>query len=510
MREVFANLLLILRGIWRYRWIAMATAWGLAIVGWAVVWIIPDKYESRARVYVDTESVLKPLLAGLAVSTDVMPEVNMMSTVLLSRPNLERVARETDLYLRARDAEEFHELIRGLGKKIQLTSGMRDNTYTISYADVDPQMSQRVVQTLLNTFVEDTLGLKRTDTEDAQRFLVEQIREYEQRLREAEDRLADFKRRHVGLMPGESGDYYTRLQVALAELETLRAKYRQTSERYNELTRQIEGEEPTFGLVVPPSRNNANDAKIAELREKLDELLVQYTEKHPEVIAIRETIERLERENAEGRASAAPPGTVDPSRLALRALDLNPVYQSMRIALSQTAAELAELRSQIAEQERRVGELRSRLTTIPEVEAQLAQLNRDYEVNRAQYTALVQRLESARISEQAEQSTEKIKFRIIEPPVVPLLPTGPNRPLFFAGVLVISLGAALGLGFVLHQINPVFSTRAMVRSVTGLEVLGTIGLIRRDTTAWYRRQPTLIGLTFVLLVAACIGNVVAA
>jgi polysaccharide chain length determinant protein (PEP-CTERM system associated) len=275
------------------RWLAVIVAWGVALVGWAVVWTLPNTYQATARVFVDTESILKPLLSGLAVPTDVRSDVNMMSTVMLSRPNLERVARETDLYLRADNAQDLDLLVRSLSRQIVLTSKGSDNTYNIAYEDTDRQMALRVVQTLLNTFVEDTLGIKRDDSARAQRFLEEQIAIYETRLGEAENKLADFKQKNLGLMPGQTGDYYTRLQTARTELEKLQARQRQLTQRRDDLARQLEGEEPTFGLDPDP-RRGPNDAKIGELRKKLDALLLEYTEKHPAVIALREQIAQLE------------------------------------------------------------------------------------------------------------------------------------------------------------------------------------------------------------------------
>ena len=95
MQELFAQLLLILRGAWRYRWQALALTWFIALLGWFLVATIPDEFEAQTQVYVDTESLLKPLLQGIAVNRDVMSQVAMMQAVMLSRPNLEKVARET-------------------------------------------------------------------------------------------------------------------------------------------------------------------------------------------------------------------------------------------------------------------------------------------------------------------------------------------------------------------------------------------------------------------------------
>jgi len=225
MQELIAQVLIQARNAWRFRWYAVACAWALALAGWIYALSQPDVYEARARVFVDTDSVLRPLLSGLAVDTNVQNRVAMMSQVIMSRPNLEKVARETDLYLRAPTQEAFARMVDDLPARISLQGG-RENTYTLRYSDTDPAMAQRIVQTLLDAFVEDTLGVKRADTDTAQEFLTQQIREYEARLREAEDSLARFKKENVGLLPGETGDYYTRLQTAQTKLDDLRSQSR--------------------------------------------------------------------------------------------------------------------------------------------------------------------------------------------------------------------------------------------------------------------------------------------
>lgn len=505
MQEIIGQVITQLRSAWRYRWYAMACAWVIALSGWAYVLLLPDIYEARARVYVDTDTVLKPLLAGLAVDSNVQNRVGMMSRVLLSRPNMERVARDTDLYLRTRSVPAFTALVESLPTRITLEGNSRDNVYTLRYSDAEPAMAQRVVQTLLDTFVEDTLGVKRADTDSAQSFLQEQIREYETRLRDAEDRLARFKKDNVGLMPGETGDYYTRLQTGLVRLEELRAKYRLLEQRRTELMKQLEGEEPTFGLFTDAADDGApSDTRIAELRRQLDQLLLQYTEKHPKVIALQETIATLEARTKEqsGRRRAAPTAPKDVREAATRALDINPVYQNLRMELSRTQVDLAELRTQIGEQEADGARLRSRVDTVPQIEAELTRLNRDYEVNRAQHQALLQRLESARLSEQAEASTENVKFRIIEPVVRPVLPTGPQRGLLMTSVLFGAIAAGAALAILLAQLRPVFLSRAMLKAVTGLQVLGTISFIDGAARPLLRRDPVLVSAAFAGLIAS--------
>ena len=514
MQDIIARILVMVRGAWRYRWLAVVVAWLVAIGGWIAVQFIPDEYQSDTQVYVDTESVLKPLLTGLAVNRDIMSQVGMMQAVMLSRPNLEKVAQKTDLLLEAKTPREQQAVVDSLAKHIRLErppGPATRNTFEVSFTDNDPEVAYKVVQTLLDTFMEDSLGVKRDDSEVAQRFLESQIREYEARLTEAEQRLADFKQQNVGLLPGSGGNYYQRLEAEMNTLQRMQQIYAQIKNRRDELARQLSGEEPSFG-IMGSAEASPIDGQIARFKAQRDQLLLQYTEKHPQVQSLNQTIEQLEEEKRAGATvsqSVAPPGATLDEQAISRSLDMNPVYQNLRIQLSQADADLAEMRGQIGAQQGLVNDLRSRVDAIPEIEAELVRLNRDYEVNKQQYDTLLERLQSARISQDAEQSSENVKFRIIEPPAVPFEPSGPKRLALDTLVLLAALGAGIGLAVLLAQLHPTFTSRDVLEKVTGIPVLGAVTAAFRETfVPWYRRQGVMVAGAFGLLVVAYLLNIV--
>jgi polysaccharide chain length determinant protein (PEP-CTERM system associated) len=515
MQEVLAQVLVMLRASWRYRWLAVATAWVVAVAGWVGVQFIPDKYTSSTEVYVDTESLLKPLLSGLAVNRDVMGQVGMMQAVMLSRPNLEKVAQKTDLMLSAKTRRDQEAVIDSLAKRIQLgrpDGQMTRNTFAVSFDDNSPAVAHRVVRTLLDTFMEDSLGLKRSDASVAQRFLESQIKEYEDKLVEAERRLAVFKQQNVGVMPGTGNTYYQQLESAMGQMQQLRQVYSQLQQRRDELERQLAGEEPTYGLMGS-AEGSPIDGQIARFKAQRDQLLLQYTEKHPQVQSLNETINRLEQEKRSGAkissSVAAPGADLTGDQGLVRSLDMNPVYQNLRMQLSAADADLAAIRGQMEAQQRQLGELQGRVNAVPEVEAELVRLNRDYEVNKRQYDTLLQRLESAKISEQAEQSSENVKFRVIQPPTVPFKPSGPNRIALNTMVLLAAIGAGLGLAILLGQLHPTFSTRDALQKIAGVPVIGSItAAVHAVFVPWYRRQPIMVGGAVALLLGVFLVNVV--
>ena len=312
--QVVRDLLILIeahvRGMWRYRWRALIVTWVLFFAGWVGVTLVPPVYEASARIYVDTENAIGPLLRGIAPTTNVLNEVTVVTREMLSRPNLAEVARETDLDLRAETEEEFEDLLADLAGDISV-SGSRDNIYTIQFQDPSRQKAVAVVDSLVNTFVEQSLGANRSESSQAQLFLQEQINDYEARLTAAEDRLARFKRDNVEFMPDQRGDYFARLQSAESILEATRSRLSLAQERRSELIRQIEGEEPVFGIMPTETSSGGSgftSGKIRELENQLEELRLRYTDKHPQITQILETIELLKEQEAEERQAATAAG----------------------------------------------------------------------------------------------------------------------------------------------------------------------------------------------------------
>lgn len=499
MQRQFETLLGEFRGLWRFRWHAVATMWVIALGGWVAVWLAPPSYQAQTRIYVDATSALRPLLQGLAVDQNVDAQLNYVRQAMLSRPALEKVARQTELDVRAKTPAERERLIDALQKQITIdfASGPEkslDKLYTISYQDRNRKMALAVVTQLLNTFVEDSMGAERSGSAKAQQFLRDQIKDMEQRLAEDEARVAEFRKKNVGLMPGEQGDYFTRVQNESENLKKAEAQLAIAVARRDELARQLRGETP----YVPGERNRApgsslgvgasdTSAKLSDAEARLAELRLKYTDKHPEVVSLQETITQLKERQA---AELAAIKRGDPSAASMSGLSSNPVYQNIQSQLNQSEVEVASLRSDVADRQRRIGELAHAKDVAPEIEAEFARLNRSYGVTKAQYTSLVERLEKAKLSEQANDAGT-LKLEIIDPPVAKLEPVAPNRPLLSSLVLLVSLGLGAGLAWLLGQIRPVYDSAHALSEDTGLPILGAVSLMGQEGRARSQRRSAM-------------------
>lgn len=479
MEEIIQQLVVILRSMWLRRWAGLAVAWVAAVVGLIVVSRMPDRYEAEARVYVDTQTVLKPLLSGLAVQPDVNQQVTMMARTLITRPNVEKLIRASDMDLGVQNPKQMDALVEDVTKRLKLSGGGRENIYDISFRDTNPALAKRVVQNVVSMFVESGLGDKKRDAETARRFLDEQIKSYEKQLLEAEDRLKNFKLRNLGVAgAGGATDYVSRIGGLNEEIGKLRMDLRAAEQSRDAIKRELAGEDPV--MLPEPGSGSAGspvpevDARIDTQRRQLDELLRRYTDQHPDVVATRRLITQLEdqkRQELEARkkAAAAAPGRYTPST--------NPVFQQLKISLAEQEANVAALRARLGELQGRMDAMRASAGQVPQVEAELSQMNRDYEVLRKNYEALVARRESARMTDSADATAGMADFRVIDPPRVSPTPVFPNRLVFVALALAAALAAGVVASFILSQLFPRIQDAKTLRTLTNRPVLGSVSLL---------------------------------
>ncbi len=327
MHELVDQLLSHLKATWRYRWYAVVFAWIIALGGWIAVYLMPNRYEASARVHVDTQSVLRPLLAGLTVQPNVDQMVTMMSQTVISRPNLEKVIRMADMDVGLKTPEDREQLITRLTKELAIKSAGRENLYTIAYSDKNPEEAKRVVQSLLTLFVEGTLGDQRKDSEAARRFIDEQLKTYSDKLVAAESAVTEFRRQHMGLMAGDRRDYYTRLVEAQAALSRATLELKEAQDSRDAIKKQLAGaaEDIPSLLGADEGVHLEIDSRIQALEQKLDALRLNYTERHPDIVAIVRSIDQLkEQKKAEAKLRKPAPGAAQVQ---------NPIYQQLTISL---------------------------------------------------------------------------------------------------------------------------------------------------------------------------------
>ncbi len=473
---------------WRRRWLAMLTAWLVCIVGWIAVAMLPDQYEANARVFIDADAFLTPLLRGIAVESSLQDELDLLQHMLLSRPNLERIIQKTDLQLLATSPYATEQLVESLGLRIKVVAQTR-NIFTIALRDKNRQLAADVVQAMLASFIENKVGENREQIDRASTFIDEQIAQYETQLRAAEEKRAAFRKKYIDLLPGDGGS--NRLQLARDEVTALTGKLEDAHTRRGLIAGELKGTPATLGSE---GGGGSVNPELRAAEDRLNELKRVYTDEYPEVITQKRLVQQLRQSGGDGGESGYRSHVVP-----------NPVYQEFVLQLVQTEGEIASLQRQLADARTERDRLEKIARGVPELEAQYTNLNRDYDVVRKNYDELVARREGMRISQAAQKNANNIKMVILDPPTVPRVPVAPDRVLLAVGVLVLGLGAAGGSIAAMMALDQSFHSVVDLRAM-GLPVIGSVSLAALPPTLTDRlKQIGLFGGVFALLLLALGG-----
>ncbi len=490
-----------LTSAWHYRWQAVLFTWLVCALGWAGVFSIPNQYESSARMYVDADAVLTPLLRGLAVDTTNSGQVDMLQRTLLSRPNLDKLISKTDLELELTNLADREQLIDRLATEIRISPQTR-NLFTITYRNKSPRLAYDVVRTMLATFVESKTGTNRSEIETANKFLNDQIAAYERQLRDAERRRADFKARYVDVLPGDGGvsrldaqnqnvrNLQGQLQDALARRDTLTQNLTQTPQQV--VTETDSGPSAGPGGVYVNPRLLAAEQQLAELR-------LRYTEQNPDVIALRNLIASI-KSGALGPDPRAPTPTVAPPARTRTAP--NPVYEQLKVRLVENDAVIASLQRQISDALKERDRLQDIARGAPGLQAEYLNMNRDYDILKRNYDDLSSRRESMKISTAADAEGDKVKIQVIDPPTVPQTPVAPKRILLVTGVLAAGLAAGAALAFLLVQMDQSFHSLEDLREM-GFPVVGGVSMLAASVP-FSRRLFAVASFSMALAVPAIV------
>ena len=485
MDELINQVLTFARGAWKHRWLGVLIAWIVGVIGAGVVLRVPDKYEAAARIYVDTQSILKPLMSGLAVQPNVDQQVGMLSRTLITRPNVEKLIRMADLDLgnQAKDSQEA--LVERLMSTLQIKTTGRDNLYTLTFQDPSPDKAKKVVQSLVSIFVESSLGDTRKDTDAAKKFIGEQIKTYESKLEVAEARLKEFKLKNIDAQTSNGTDMAGRLGEITAQFNQAKLDLKEAENARDAAKQQLDSEKSQAASLTSKSllQESAQslatpeiDARIEAQKRNLDGLLQRFTEQHPDVSGARKLIKELEEQKKKEVLELRKTAMASPTGGAASTL----AAQELGRLLATSEVQVASLRARVAEYGARYERALAAMKTAPQVEAEYAQLNRDYAINKKNYEDLVSRRESASLSGDLESAAGVADFRLIDPPRVSPKPVAPNRMLLLLVALAVAIGGGVFTAFAASQLRPVFHDARSLRNAVDLPLLGVVTLVMSD------------------------------
>jgi polysaccharide chain length determinant protein (PEP-CTERM system associated) len=495
MAGLYDELLIVLHGIWTRRWLALGVAWGVCMLGWLGIALVPNSYESKARVYVNTQSLLQDKVGITQVQSQ--QDLDRVRQTLASTANLERVVKETDLNQTVSGPRDMAAKITALREGITVMAQADPSMIDISAKSADSSLSdganariaQQAVQKLIEIFQEANLSSDRVETKQSLAFLDQQIAARGQQLAASEQRRVEFEQRYAGMLPG-AGSIGQRMDAARMEINNIESQLVQASSALSAMNGQLAGTPqvlPGVGASGGPSALAQAQADLAGMRAR------GWTSDHPDVIAAQRQVDALRRQGGGGGGAGGSP---------------NPAYLSIKSMQAERAATVQALQTRKAQLQADLNAMSSRQTDEPGLAAEQEKLDRDYEVLKTQYDKLLADREDVRLRGDVKTETGSVQFRVINPPSAPTAPSAPNRPLLLLAVLVVGIGAGIGTAFAMGQLKGSFPTAARLERAVGLPVIGSITqtvsaaqkLVEKQRLKWFAgASGGLAGLCLLLI-----------
>ena len=496
MAGLYDELLVLLHGIWRRRWIALAIAWGVCMLGWLGVSLIPNGYESKARVYVNTQSLLEDKMGITQVQSQ--QDLDRVRQSLLSAENLEKVVRGTDLSQGISGPRDVAGKITELRDNISVVAQADPSMIDISAISADSSLSdganariaQQVVQKLIDIFQEENLSGDRAETKQSLAFLDQQIAGRGKQLEAADKRRVEFAQRYAGLLPG-AGSISQRMDAARLEISNIDSQLVQAQSALSAMNGQLAGTPAT----LPGVSAGGGASPLAQAQAELAGMRARgWTSSHPDVIAAQRQVDALRRQ---GGGSAAMGGTP------------NPAYLSIKSMQAERAATVQALSTRKAQLQADLNTMTSRQIDEPGVASEQEKLDRDYAALQTQYDKLLSDREEIRLRGDVKTETGSVQFRVIQPPSAPSAPVAPNRPVLLLAVLVLGVGAGIGVAFAIAQLKGTFPTAARLERVIGIPVAGSISqtvsvaqvAVDRQRMKWFAGASGGLAAVCLLLIA---------
>lgn len=436
----------------------------VAVVG---CYVLPRKYEAKSIVFIE-QNVISDLVKGIAVTPSMDTKIKAIKVTMLSRNMLSQVIKALDLDVSLKNDVSLDELIKSLAERIDIGLDEKRGVFDISFKDSDPVLARDVVNTLTRVYIEENVANKRKESFEATRFLAEQIEVFKKRIDDAKQEIQDFKTESGTILA--SNEFIVR-----NDIETAQEEIKDIQIRINSL-------EASRKVLIS---NSPTRTRLREQENALNTMLARYTENHPRVKQMESAIAATRRQIDEDGDEE------------LSIIYSSPEYQNIKVEIQALKTQQKNLEEEIREHKRILQE-------IPKVQAQLQELERREHNEVIIYEKLVSRYGQSEVSKEMELQDKAISFRVLDPAVVPSIPSSPNRPLILAGGIVGGIGIAFGLIFLLDLLDPSIKDVEDLRRL-GIPVLAVIPRLKdpEEELKVSRRNTRIyvvaaVGLTVVL------------
>lgn len=472
---------------------------------WGVSWVLPARYKSGTLILVEQPTMPKDYVTP-NINDNLQERLQSITQQILSRTNLLHIIDEFNLYASEHAQGSADDKVERMRKDVEIEL-VRDNrnqitAFNVYYSSANPRIAQQVTSEITNLFINENLEVRQQQSEGTTKFLEDQLETARKSLAEQEEKIREFKGQHVGELPTQLGSNLQILSGLQSQLqaeqdslntakqqhvylETLLSQYRSSQE-----TPKSPGSPAPIGLP-------AVDQELDKLRAQLADLSSRYTDKHPDVRKLKDQIAQTEKmrnklvADLKAKAASAPPddaaATQDPA-------------DPQSAAIAQLQGQMRANQIEIANRERsiealkaKLGEYQARLNEEPIREQQLADLTRGYDQSKANYDDLLKKKNESAMATSMELLQQGERFRIIDPPSLPVKPEFPNR-LKFCGI-GLGVGLALGVGVVgaFEMFNDRLYGEKELKELLPVPVISEIPVIANPTDEQMAKRKVWLG-----------------
>ncbi|WP_199099428.1 XrtA system polysaccharide chain length determinant [Dyella sp. ASV21] len=430
----------------------------------------PKKYEASTTIIAQESNIISPLMEGAASATANKNRASIARDVIFSRDVMNQILVVGGWAAKHPSPIEQDRIVEGIKSRTKVLME-RDNLITISYFDTDPRRTYEVTRQFAQLFISESLASKQRESREAYEFINSQVEAYRSKLTDAEDKLKAYRGTNEDARPGSETDTNARISQLRSQIEQARMDLMERRSQEGSLASQLTGESEVSTVETV---GGVYQTQMADLQAQLDKLLLTYTEEYPDVVRIRHQMQDLRQQMAqEDQRKAAAQLSGTPTTLDSR-VQFNPAYQQIKTQLSTTRASTAAAAARLGASEAALQTELQRSARIANSENVVAELTRDYNVNRDVYQDLLKRRENARVSMNLDAEQRGLTFLIQNPAVMPLVPSGLRFMHFSIAGLALALAVPVGLLFGLVRLDPRVRSVERLEQATGLAVLASI------------------------------------
>jgi polysaccharide biosynthesis transport protein len=454
----------------RRRYIVLSVALGvLSLFTWGS-YLIPKTFEASSTVAIENAGIVKPLIQGSGVSVSTVERQRNIRNRITSRSLIEQVIKKLNLDAGFKYPSQDDDLSASIQKSIAVTMqsfGERESDlFTVSFRGSDPIKVQKICDTLVHEFINNSVEYQRSDAVGAYEFIQDQITEYKDKLADSDKEIRQFRERNPQMIPENETTIVGRLENFQSAISDAEIRKKELMRKRESLQNQLSGEKELTVAFV--SNEGSPEARLTFLNSQLMDLMTKYTESYPEVVKVKSEIEELQKQIAQ----AATTGKSPESRGEMKAM--NPVYRQIKEELQKTDTELESLKARLDELGSQQNASRQVLGRMPKEQEEWSKLQRDRNVTQKVYDDLLQKLENARVSKNLELADKSTNYRVVDPPLLPRVPVQPNRVLLiFAGLfagIAFGVGTAVGIDY----FNNSFKDEDTLKKALNLPVLAAV------------------------------------